>query len=441
MLRAAFKTVDITPPVGTLKIGWLIRIESKAVVDPLSARVAVLSDGGTSLGLVQLDTLSIRWNQVNEIRHRIQRRCGVPATHILVGATHNHAGPAVATFGDTIRDEVYIENMIQRVVDAFEWVWRNRKPAKIGFASGFEWRVAHNRRVVMRDGTVKTHGDFNKLPDALCLEGPIDPEVAVIDVRSTAGKKIGCIVNFACHPTHHGGDQMLSAGYPGCLAVELKKQGWPVSMFFNGAAGNMHDSDPTQSRGMPMDEIGRILAADVAGLMKKMTYQKTIRLGATLKTLRLPFRKIPRAEIRGTVFGAQRFVDPTEYDRTIPHLVAKIRRDRIQKADSQVLFIGDWAVVGVPAEYFVEHGLRIKMESMPMHALVFGFTNGMIGYVPTRDAFKRGGYETTFGLGSHMAPETGDLLADSAIQLIRREIRARTTVVRKSDKKIKRSKS
>jgi neutral ceramidase len=441
MLRAAFKDVDITPPVGTLKIGWLIRIESNTVIDPLYARVAVLSDGGTTLGLVQLDTLSIRWSQVDEIRRRIHQRCGVPPSHILVGATHNHAGPAVATFGETVRDTAYIEELIQRVVDAFEWAWRNREPAKIGFASGFEWRVAHNRRVVMRDGTVKTHGDFTRLPDALCLEGPIDPEVAVIDIRSVAGKKLGCIVNFTCHPTHHGGDQMLSAGYPGCLAAELKKKGWPVPMFFNGAAGNMHDSDPTRSCGTAMDEIGRILAEDVAGLTKKMIYHKTIRLGASLQTLSLPFRKITRAEVRGTVFGAQRFVDPAAYDQTIPGLVAKIRRDRVQKADSQVLFIGDWAVVGVPAEYFVEHGLRIKLEAAPMRALIFGFSNGMIGYVPTRDAFQRGGYETTFGLVSHMAPETGDLMADSAIRLIRREIRERTTLERRRNKILKGKKS
>ena len=43
----------------------------------------------------------------------------------------------------------------------------------------------------------------------------------------------------------------------------------------------------------------------------------------------------------------------------------------------------------------------------------------MIGYVPTKDAFARGGYETTLGPPNHMAPETGDLLADAAIKLIK----------------------
>ena len=49
-----------------------------------------------------------------------------------------------------------------------------------------------------------------------------------------------------------------------------------------------------------------------------------------------------------------------------------------------------------------------------------GHANGMLGYVPTRQAFRRGGYETTFAGSSRVAPETGDLLADAAIELIRK---------------------
>jgi hypothetical protein len=77
------------------------------------------------------------------------------------------------------------------------------------------------------------------------------------------------------------------------------------------------------------------------------------------------------------------------------------------------------AVAGVPAEYFVQPALRIKEQSHPRHALVSSCTNGMIGYVPHREAFLRGGYETTFGEGSRMAPDCGDLIADCAVELVR----------------------
>jgi len=38
-LKVGFAEVDITPPVGTHKIGWLKDIVSDTVLDPLSARV------------------------------------------------------------------------------------------------------------------------------------------------------------------------------------------------------------------------------------------------------------------------------------------------------------------------------------------------------------------------------------------------------------------
>ena len=42
----------------------------------------------------------------------------------------------------------------------------------------------------------------------------------------------------------------------------------------------------------------------------------------------------------------------------------------------------------------------------------------MVGYVPHRDAFLRGGYETTFGPGYRLAPRAGDMLVDAAAELI-----------------------
>jgi len=68
---------------------------------------------------------------------------------------------------------------------------------------------------------------------------------------------------------------------------------------------------------------------------------------------------------------------------------------------------------------FVQHGLRIKLESGPRRTVVVGHANGMVGYVPTKEAFERGGYETTFAMSSRLAPEAGDMLADAAIGLIR----------------------
>jgi len=418
-LKAGFAEIDITPPVGTLKLGWIKRLVSDRVLDPLFARAAVIESGDGRIGFVQLDTLSIRWTQVSDLRRRIEEAYGFPGSNIMVSATHNHAGPAVAGGVEFERDEAYVETLVTRAVEVFGQALEGAQEAELGFGKAFEFNVAFNRRVIMRDGTVKTHGNFRD-PGALCLEGPIDPEVAVLAFRARDTKLLGVLANFTCHPTHHGGEGILSAGYPGVFATEMKARGCPVSLFLNGAAGNIHTSDAfSGGPGVSMEEAGTTLAKDVSEILETVEYTGEVEVGSRSATVQLPVRDVTDAEIRGTVRGAQRFIDSTLYDKDLPNVLERIQRMGTQPAEVQVQSIGNVGIVGIPAEYFVQHGLRIKEESHPRHALVSATTNGMGGYVPHKEAFLRGGYETTFWTGSRLAPEAGDILADKALELLR----------------------
>jgi len=338
----------------------------------------------------------------------------------MVTATHNHAGPAVANCGDVKRDDAYVEALLQRAASAFGRALSHMQPAEVGFGASFEFDVPHNRRVIMRDGTVCTHGTF-EAPDALCMEGPIDPEVAVLAACDQQGALLGVLVNFACHPTHHGGDTCLSAGFPGVLDRQMKERGCPVTLFLNGASGNITDLDPQRGGARKShEEIGKILADDVQKALDGIEYRAEVELHCAVETVQLPFRQLTEDELNGTKRGAQRFIDPAIYDRAIPRLIKRMRRMGSEPAEVQVISIDEYAFAGIPAEYFVQLGLRIKEQSYPRHALVVAHANGMVGYVPHKEAFLRGGYETTFGGGSRLAPEAGDMLADCAIELIGR---------------------
>ena len=428
-LRAGFAEVDITPPVGTQKIGMLREIASESVLDPLHARAAVFEAcppapgraPGERVAFVALDTLSVRWSTVDEVRRRSQEEHGFPGAHIMVSATHNHAGPAVANCGDVRRDEDYLRTLVDKLVALVGSAMENMEDAEAGFGSCFEFEVGYNRRVVMRDGSARTHGTFDD-PLALCMEGPIDPEVAVLGVRSPGGRLLGALVNFACHPTHHGGGTELSAGFPGVLAREMAARGCPVTLYLTGASGNVHTADPTHSgAARSAEEAGRALAADVAGVLERMEFGPDAALACRSETLRLPFRRPTPEETRGEVLGAQRFIDSAIYERDVPRALARAARMGTQPAEVQAVTVGPFTYAGVPAEFFVQHGLRIKEECHPRRALVVGQANGMVGYLPTREAFARGGYETTFTDSSRMAPEAGDMVADCAIRLIKGE--------------------
>lgn len=418
-MRVGFAEIDITPPVGAHKVGWLKDIVSDHVLDPLRARAAVMDCGDDRIAFVQLDLLFAPAPLTRRIRRAVSAEHGFPGENVMVAATHNHAGPAVDDCGDVQCDQAYVEALVEKVVAAFGEAAAGARPAEIGFARSFDFDVPHNRRVVMRDGTVRTHGSFSD-PDALCFDGPVDPEVAVLAARAAGGgPPLGMLVNFACHPTHHGPDGALTAGYPGVLAREMKSRGWAVTAFLQGASGNVHTSDPARGGAdRPMDEVGRLLADDVTAALEKMEFTSDVRLGARTRTVELPFRQITDEQIAGAARGAQRFVDPHIYDRLIPAIVERIRRLGAEPAEVQVLSVNDVAFVAIPGELFVEHGLRIKQRCWPRQALVVECANGQIAYIPTKDAFQRGGYETTFGPPSWLAPEAGDLLTDAAVELI-----------------------
>jgi neutral ceramidase len=417
-MLSSFAEIDITPPLPILKIGMLKEITASAIHDPLYARVALFADGDQRIAFIQLDWLSVRWTTANDIRQRIERAYGFCGGSIMVSATHNHAGPAVANVGMVARDEGYVETAVSLVVKVFGSALENLQEAHIGFGHVNEFEVAYNRRLIMRDGTARCHALFSD-PDALCFEGPVDPEVAVIAARTPDGRLLGCMVNFACHPTHLGDGTEISAGIPGALAAKMRERGCPVTLFLNGACGNTHTLNPMTGTNPGAHEAGQRLADDALEALEGMSFEKQFGLGAAQARIDLRYRSLTDAEVHGTARGAQRFIDSAIYDHLMPGLVERVKARATQPAEIQAFAIGNVRFVAVPAEYFVEFGLQIKEDTFPRHTLVVSCANGMVGYLPTPEAMARGGYETTFTMSSRLAREAGEAVAEAAVGLVK----------------------
>lgn len=417
-MQAGFSHIEITPKMGTHKVGWLKDIVIDHVLDPLFARVAVFEQGPCRAALIQLDTLSIRWSTTGEIRRRIEKEYGFPGDSVMLAATHNHAGPAIAKIGDVPRDDAYLEMMIDKTVQAFGQAWQKRVPARLGFGRCHEFRVSHNRRTALRNGLSVTHGPGFNHPAALCVEGPIDPEVAVLAARDANGALLGAVVNFACHPVHHGGGTAASGGYPAALSAALTARGCPETMFLNGACGNISPGNPYLKLSPSMEEIGATLAADAWQVIENMEFVDAPAVGVASITVEVPVRKPSAREVAGKARGVQRFIDPAIYDRHMPEVLARLNKDPYQPAEVQAIRLGDACLVAIPAEYFTEFGLWIKEKTWPMNTMVVTHANGMLGYVPTELAFKRGGYETTLCDSSRMGPKAGKILARHAAKLV-----------------------
>ena len=84
------------------------------------------------------------------------------------------------------------------------------------------------------------------------------------------------------------------------------------------------------------------------------------------------------------------------------------------KTEIQVFWIGDLPIVGLPGEVFAELGMEIKEQLGVLPALVISLSNDSPGYIPNKQAFEEGGYESSV---SPLTPGCGELLASEAVAL------------------------
>ncbi len=85
------------------------------------------------------------------------------------------------------------------------------------------------------------------------------------------------------------------------------------------------------------------------------------------------------------------------------------------RTEVQVLRLGDYFIVGLPSEVFVEFQIEIRERSGADFTFVSELANDSISYVCTPKAYQEGGYEVR---SSSLAPEAGKALVDAAIGLV-----------------------
>ena len=85
--------------------------------------------------------------------------------------------------------------------------------------------------------------------------------------------------------------------------------------------------------------------------------------------------------------------------------------------------IGDGAVVTGPGETFAEYGLAVKERSPASPTLYAGYTNGLLGYLPTAAEYAFDGYEAGYGhkgagLPSLFDPAVERICVETGVRLV-----------------------
>jgi hypothetical protein len=87
--------------------------------------------------------------------------------------------------------------------------------------------------------------------------------------------------------------------------------------------------------------------------------------------------------------------------------------------------IGDGVIVTGPGETFSEYGIAVKERSPGTPTLYAGYTNELLGYLPTANEYQFGGYEAGYGyksvgLPSLFDPSVEEILVSTGVRLAER---------------------
>ncbi|MBN1671485.1 MAG: neutral/alkaline non-lysosomal ceramidase N-terminal domain-containing protein [Kiritimatiellae bacterium] len=425
-LFAGVARYDVTPPLGYLLQGHTARNKpSERVHDPLYLKVLTLRKGKRRIALVTSDLIDFSPEFVEEVRGEVRARTRLKPADVLLTASHTHTGPVMAQgpFSDRAPLPDYMSVLKRTIAGGIGEAIRREQPVTVRHGTGRTNIGIVNRRK-------KTRSGVQMMPNP---EGPIDEELAVVSFVDSAQKPLAVLLNYTCHPTTLASTlYQVSADYPGVAQRELEKF-YPgaTALFINGCCGDVRPAivDGDRFKGGGFDDIermGKLLAAaavqcvetahsvdvnSVGGRLQRFAFPLDRTLSATNKA---NIAKITRRYARGSELGAKWaafWEQARDEGRQIPTSVT---------GDLHGLKIGPLAVLGLPGEVMVEIGLKIKKRTEKV--IVAGYSNGCIGYIPTRQGLVEGGYEASSFLyqawPAPYAPAMERKLVEAAVKLV-----------------------
>lgn len=377
--KAAAVKVDITPSTPKWLIGYADR-QSTGIHDRIFHRVVVMDDGRSRFVLASTDVALFSPAVYDEAARRLEKETGIPPLNFLWSVTHTHSAPEVGSpdvykillkgRGGHAADTEYTEATLRQLVGGVKEAIRKLEPARIAIGTGISFANI-NRRARDVDGKIS----LGMNPD-----GPVDRQIGLIRIESASGAPIALIANYAMHGTVMGGSWMeISGDAPGIVAAYVEEKTGAPMLYINGAAGNIAPiysvyRDPRSGHLTQFNVLlgDRILAANhmLAGSTGEVA------LWAGEKWVETPRKQ-----------GLDWTEELSNYARANPGGPPMVR------LPLRFWRINGTAIWSAPVEMFCEISMEVRDRSPFANTFYFGYTNGWMGYLPTKAGFAEGGYE------------------------------------------------
>ena len=420
---------DITPPIGTELAGYFNKRVSDGLIHPLMAKAAVFGEGDDRCCLIVCDIITMTAMIRDKVREIINAETGIKPERIMISATHTHTGPEIRDGSKVTSVNIeYREGLPRRIADAAIKAANSMKPAYLCIGTEHEEGLAFNRRFRMSNGTEqfgpKSDGDVHYVDSA----GPTDPTFGALVFKETfESKPFLVICNYSVHIDVTTGTK-ISADFPAVMTNTLRAVYGPelVVIYVQGACGNINhvpyllDLPYPKSGVWKSEQMGRAFAGKAMNIIEKAAPSETVKVDTVSEVLDVPMFPKSDPVFKARLAASKAKANPGESEKALIERAATYDDTGTTPRLVQTMRIGDAAFCGAPGEYFVEWGLEIKKWSPFKYTFIAELCNDAVGYIPTYEAFMRGGYEATPVVSVRSTPALGQMIADANFRNLRK---------------------
>lgn len=453
-LRAGAFAQDITPLPAQLPTpinGGMKGAFAKTVTDPMHARSFALQSGATTLVFCIVDACMIPREICEAAKSIASRATGIPASHLLISATHSHSCATLTPVFQSNADPVYLANLPTRIAESIIRAHANLEPAEIAFGHAANPDQVFNRRWLVKPG--ESYGNpFDVTTDRAWMNpgyknpkvtgpaGPVDPDVSLLAARAKSdGRPLAVLANYSLH--YVGGLPAISADYFAAFARELTTRlnatdtrytGKPafVGIMSNGTSGDINNvnyaapAPPKRAPGEQITVVAQSVAATALQAYARLSWQASAPLATAERDLTLAVRKPTAAELtraKNLVATTKRDANGQFADRKAIYALESLALADFPATvpvKLQVLRIGALTVAAIPCEVFVEIGLALKSTKPLAEHFTISLANGYNGYLPTPEHHALGGYETWRARSSYLEVAASEKVTTTLRELL-----------------------
>ncbi|AMQ05562.1 neutral/alkaline non-lysosomal ceramidase N-terminal domain-containing protein [Sporosarcina psychrophila] len=384
MSKVGVYRVDITPPLGIDFIGYHRPTGISNIDERIYATAFIFESKETKSVIISIDNIGMLIKDTIIIREQIVKELKIPFENITVVYTHTHSGPATASNNQMVQS--YKTSLITNVVKATVHANENKQPSEVGWNVTMG-EIGVNRREISLDGKVKMGINMN---------GAVDNRIGVLAIKHPAtGKFQGLIVFCTAHPNVLKGDSdILSADYPGLTRDILQNTLHCPVIIIQGAAGNVNANYRGSKEAL--EKMAYALSGSVLTMIPSINYKSISKLRTVSTKMSMKLKDIPEPDVikRMAFLAADQWGVNT--DKWLMVLLDMHKQNIKQLSidlEIQLLQINEGSFSGIPMEPFSETAIDIKKRLKNKLAFFGGYTNGYLGYLPTKEAYPYGGYE------------------------------------------------